>query len=88
MIDVQKLADLARMRVSENEQEGVAKDLETIVGFVDVVQSRDVSAAKTTAQSYNVFREDAVAPLASAHDLIGIAPQTQDHFVKVPKVIE
>ncbi|HSE56671.1 MAG TPA: Asp-tRNA(Asn)/Glu-tRNA(Gln) amidotransferase subunit GatC [Candidatus Paceibacterota bacterium] len=87
MIDVQKLADLARLEVPKDEQEAVAKDLETIIGFVDQVQSRDVSAAAGY-NSVNVFREDEVAPLESVYDLVAAAPLHQDGFVKVPKVIE
>ncbi len=87
-IDVQKLAELARIQVSEEEALSFTKDLERIMQFVDVVQSRDVSGAPTVAGEVNVFRDDAVAPLAPAYDLIDAAPNHQDHFVKVPKIIE
>ncbi len=87
-IDIQKLADLARLSVPKDEQENVAKNLEDIVQFVDIVQSRDVSSVSTDPEKLNVFREDTVAPLESVHDLVNIAPNHQDHFVKVPKIIE
>ena len=87
-IDVQKLAELARIQVSEEEALSFTKDLERIVQFVDVVQSRDVSGAPTVAGEVNAFRDDVVLPLVPAHDLIDVAPGHQDHFVKVPKIIE
>jgi aspartyl-tRNA(Asn)/glutamyl-tRNA(Gln) amidotransferase subunit C len=88
MIDVQKLADLARISVSQDEREGVAKDLEKILQFVDQIQSKDVSGAPTVSERVNVFREDVVGPLLGVYDLVDIAPSHQDGFVKVPKIIE
>lgn len=89
MIDVQKLADLARLAVPKEELDGLTKDLDAIVGFVDQIQSADASAAAAAAHDkLNVFREDIVAPLPSAYDLVEAAPSHQDGFVKVPKIIE
>lgn len=87
MIDIQKLADLARLKISKEEQEGFQQDLENIVTFVDIVQSRDVADVPTVSGRLNVFREDLVAPLGSAYDLVLAAPSHQDGFVKVPKII-
>lgn len=87
MIDVQKLADLARIAVSKEEQDNFSKDLEAIVGFVDQIQSRDASLDSRTPDRVNVVRDDVVAPLESAYDLIEAAPRHHDGFVKVPKVI-
>lgn len=88
MIDIQKLADLARMKISKEEQEGYRQDLENIVNFVDIIQSRDVSSDAAVPERVNVFRDDIVAPLGSAYDLVDAAPSQQDRFVKVPKIIE
>jgi len=88
MIDVQKLAELARLSIPDEEKEQVARDLEAIIGFVDQVQSAKVSDIEPMQDKKNVFREDIVAPLLSEHDLVEAAPANQDHFVKVPKVIE
>ncbi len=88
MIDIQKLADLARLSVPKKEQESVVKDLEAIIGFVDKIQSRDISQVTPVLDKVNVFREDTVAPLESVYDLAEAAPAHQDHFVKVPKIIE
>lgn len=86
---VKKLAQLARITVSEAELEGFAKDIGNIIGFVDRVRTVELDTTPDTAGSAtNVFRDDTVAPVASAYDLVECAPLHQDHFVKVPKVIE
>lgn len=88
MIDIQKLADLARLSVLKEEQESVTKDMEHIIEFVDQIQSRDVSAITPMLDKVNIFREDIVAPLKNTYDLVEAAPAHHDHFVKVPKIIE
>lgn len=87
--DIKKLANLARLTVPEAELESVGKDIGAILGFVDkitAVELGDVGAQSV--DQTNVFRDDMVQPLAPAHDLIEAAALHQDHFVKVPKVIE
>jgi aspartyl-tRNA(Asn)/glutamyl-tRNA(Gln) amidotransferase subunit C len=91
MIDkeaVKRIADLARLSVPDTELESIAKDLESIVSFVDVVQSRTIEQTDQSLDSVNVFREDAVLPLESKYDLVEAAPVHKDGFVSVPKVIE
>lgn len=87
--EIKRLANLSRLSVPEAELETVGKDIAAILGFVDKIQTVQLgdNAAQTPEQT-NVFREDAVNPLVAAHDLVEAAPLHQDHFVKVPKVIE
>ncbi len=83
------LALLARLTVPEEEKEQLAKDINNIVKFIDVIQKVKLSASddKVFAQR-NVAREDIVMPLASVYDLVEAAPLHKDGFVQVPKVIE
>ena len=86
---VKKLAQLARITVSDEELEEFAKDIGNIIGFVDRVRTVELGTNPDTAGSAtNVFRDDRVAQVASVYDLVECAPLHQDHFVKVPKVIE
>lgn len=87
--EVRKLAHLARISVSDEELEGFAKDIGNIIGFVDRVRTVELGAAPdTTGSETNVFRDDVVNAVMPAYDLVEAAPGHQDHFVKVPKVIE
>ena len=92
MIDSKTLAHLAllaRLTVPEEEKEQLAKDINNIVKFIDVIQKVKLSAKeqKVFAQK-NVAREDVVMPLPSVYDLVEAAPLHKDGFVQVPKVIE
>lgn len=82
------LAYLARIEVPEEEKEQLAHDISNIVGFIDTVQKVDlVSKGEQVLMQKNVAREDIVAPLSSAYDLVEAAPMHKDGFVEVPKVI-
>ncbi len=86
---VKKLADLARITVSDEELQLFANDIGNIIGFIDRVRTVTLDATpNTSGTGINVFREDIVNPLVPIYDLVEIAPSHQDHFVKVPKVIE
>jgi aspartyl-tRNA(Asn)/glutamyl-tRNA(Gln) amidotransferase subunit C len=87
--DIKRLASLSRLTVPEAELASVGKDIDAILGFVDTIQVVQLGdqIIQTNDQT-NVFREDIVQPLQASHDLIEAAPLHQDHFVKVPKVIE
>jgi aspartyl-tRNA(Asn)/glutamyl-tRNA(Gln) amidotransferase subunit C len=83
------LANLARLAVPEDQMASVARDIGAIIGFVDQIQKASLGTNVTdTYEKENIFREDIVAPIRAAHDLIEVAPMHQDHFVKVTKVIE
>jgi aspartyl-tRNA(Asn)/glutamyl-tRNA(Gln) amidotransferase subunit C len=87
--EITRLAHLARLSVPEAELDAVGRDIGAILGFVDTIQSVQLEGgANQGTGQVNAFREDAVAPLVADHDLIEAAPLHQDHFVKVPKVLE
>ncbi len=85
---VKKLAHLARLDVPEAELASVANEMGAILGFVDEIQKVKLDEAIEVVGETNVFRDDVVAPIAPAHDLVEAAALHQDHFVKVPKVLE
>jgi aspartyl-tRNA(Asn)/glutamyl-tRNA(Gln) amidotransferase subunit C len=82
------LAHLARLTVPETEKEQLAKDINNIVSFIDVIQKASIAEVKEKVfVQKNVFREDIVLPLHSAYNLVEAAPLHKDGFVQVPKVI-
>lgn len=89
-VDVQALADLARVEIPEAEAAAIGNEIESIIGFVDTIQA--VAAELPDAQAgehRNVFREDA-NPHESGkytHDLINAAPDHTDTHVRVSQVI-
>jgi aspartyl-tRNA(Asn)/glutamyl-tRNA(Gln) amidotransferase subunit C len=85
---IKKLAHLSRLDVPEAELASVASEMGAILGFVDEIQKVQIDASSEVVGDTNVFRDDIVVPITPAHDLVEAAAQYQDHFVKVPKVLE
>jgi aspartyl-tRNA(Asn)/glutamyl-tRNA(Gln) amidotransferase subunit C len=87
--EIKQLAQLARLNIPQSEMESVSKDIAAILGFIDTIQAIELDSQVIDSHNkQNIFRTDTVQPLAAAYDLIEAAPSHQDHYVKVPKVLE
>ena len=90
-MDVDKVAQLARLKFSEEEKRDLSSKLSDILSYMEQLNRLDTEDVEPTAHVLplkNVFREDVVAPSMPQKELLANAPdQTMGHF-KVPKVIE
>jgi aspartyl-tRNA(Asn)/glutamyl-tRNA(Gln) amidotransferase subunit C len=89
---VARIAQLARIRVPEEDQEILAGELGKILGWIeqlDEVDTDGVSPMTSTAEGMTLrWREDAVTDGDRQDDVLANAPAARDgHFV-VPKVVE
>jgi aspartyl/glutamyl-tRNA(Asn/Gln) amidotransferase C subunit len=89
--DVQKLASLARIRVSEDELAGFTKDFESILGYISQLERADITAdaVDTNPSVRNVFREDADAhaPGAYTEALTEQFPERKGNYLSVKQII-
>ena len=92
--EVRKLATLARIDMSEEEMNEVAKDFDSILAYVGQVQevSGEASENKKSKEDYfmrNVMREDAVTNNGreNTDKILANAPEVEDGFIKVRKIM-
>ena len=88
--DVQYLATLSRLEISEEEQTGLLDDLTAILGYIDQVTTAKVSGRRDAApEHHNVVREDVVTTATGSYtkSLLEQAVEEQDGFVKVKKIM-
>lgn len=88
--EVKKLAALARIEVNEKETEALAHDIEAILGYVGQVQNMSLHERTGDACApMNVFRADGEPHAAGSctEALRKAAPETEDGFVRVKKVL-
>ena len=58
--DVNKLASLARIDMSQSEKEEFLGNMESILGYIDIIKKADVSGIELAkSEVRNVMREDA-----------------------------
>ncbi len=91
--NIEKLAELSRIRVSDEEKEVFLKDIGSILGFVDQIKDVAGKADMTMTQSENglknIFREDAHPHISGqfTEDLLGCVPEKENGYVKVKKIL-
>ncbi len=89
--DVEKIARLARLAVSEQELDSTASDLSNILNLVTQMESADTSGVEPMAHPLHMvqrLRVDEVTEHDQREKFQGVAPQVEDGLYLVPRVIE
>ncbi|MET0103739.1 MAG: Asp-tRNA(Asn)/Glu-tRNA(Gln) amidotransferase subunit GatC [Sedimenticola sp.] len=89
--DVEKIAHLARLGVSEDELDSVASDLSNILDLVEQMNAVDTAGVVPMAHPLHMvqrLREDAVTEVDQRDHFQSVAPHTEEGLYLVPKVIE
>jgi len=89
--DVQHLAQLSNLQLSEDEIGPLQADLENIVGYFQQLDELDTAGIEPTYQVTdleNVWRKDAVDTYGiDKSALLELAPSSEAEQIKVPKVL-
>lgn len=89
--DILKLAQLARIDLLDEEVDGFADELGSILKYVEQLEDVDVDGLKPTSQVtglVNVMRSDEVIDYGyHPHDLLKNVPDVEDDQIKVRRMI-
>lgn len=91
--DIEKVALLARLELTEAEIKEFGGQLGQILGYIEQLKQIDVEGIEPTAHAaavYNVYREDVEQTdrFLTQEEALANAPETAHDQVKMPKVIE
>ena len=89
--EVEKVAKLARLEITQAEKEAFAKQLSQILTHVEKLKQYDTRGIEPTATvlgQVNVFRDDVVGPSLPVDKALANAPERQADGFSVPKIIE
>lgn len=87
--DVEHVAKLARLELTEEEKELYTKQLGDVLKYVDQMNEVDTSNVKPMTQVIdfvNVMREDKVVYEQTKEELMANAPEEENGFFRVPKI--
>ena len=89
--EVKKIANLARIEISEEESERYSRELSDILGFVEKLNEADTDGMEPIAHitgAKNVIREDKVVEHSdeTKEKIISNFPEKKDRFDKVKAV--
>ena len=88
--DVEHIAELARLKFSEKELDNFTHQLNEILSYVEKLNELDtenVEPLSHPVENTNVFRDDEVMPSVKREEALKNAPNKNESFFKVPKVI-
>jgi len=88
-IDIQKIAKLARLKLTEIESDKLDGYLEQVVDYIDQLNQLDTSNVQPTSHVLpvnNVFRDDEASKSKNIDYLTGAPSNNKGHY-EVPKII-
>lgn len=86
---VQKVAHLARLQLTPEEEEKFTTQLSSILDYFELLSELDVTTVQPTTRAIevsNVVRVDREQPY-SREDILNGAPDREGEFFKVPKIV-
>lgn len=87
--EVRKVADLARLELSDADVDVMARQLSAIVDYINQLQQVNTDGIKPLAHAldlHDVFRDDVLGQSLSADEALANAPARKDDFYRVPAV--
>lgn len=91
-IDIDYVANLARLELSDAEKLKLGAQLDDILGYFEKLKAVDVAGVEPMAHAHavtNVWREgDQPGPVFVPGVLTQMAPESRENQVVVPKVVE
>ena len=91
LAEVEHIAELARLELSEKEKERFGEQLSAILDYAARLRELDTSGIPPTSSllpAGNVLRPDQSRPGLPFDALMRNAPQVQDRQFRVPKILE
>jgi len=90
-IDIEYVAKLARVDLSEKEKKKIAKELSDILGYIEKLKQLKVDKVEPMSHVLplkNVFRQDKIKPSLPVAKVLRNAPSKNGDNFSVPRVIE
>lgn len=93
MIDldqVRKVALLARLELTVDEEQQFTEQLNGILDYVQQLSELNTDNIEPTTRAIelsNITRRDELEPFSDRESILDIAPEREDDFFKVPKIL-
>ncbi len=90
-IDIEHVARLARLDLSEPDKERMRSQLDAILTYIEKLRQLNTDNVEPTSHAIpmlNVMREDEIRPCLPREEMLANAPEGEGHFFRVPRIIE
>ena len=89
--DVEHVARLARLALTEEEKELYTRQLERILSYMEKLKELDTEGVEPTSHPLavkNVWREDEAVEWKNPDEVLSGSPEREERYFKVKKVLE
>ncbi len=89
--DVEHVARLARLELSDADKERMRRELDSILSYIDKLRALDTEGVEPTSHAIpmtNVMRDDTPRPSLPQDVMLANAPERSGEFFRVPRIIE
>jgi aspartyl-tRNA(Asn)/glutamyl-tRNA(Gln) amidotransferase subunit C len=90
-LNIEYVANLARLALTEAEKQKFSRQLSDILHYVEKLKQVDVAGVEPMAHAspvFNVWQSDVARPGLPVEQALRNAPEQRDHMIVVPKVVE
>ncbi len=87
---VLKVANLARLELTSQEQEQFTTQLSSIIDYFEQLSELDISKVEPTTRAIdisNITRNDELLPNSDRESILNCAPDQEGDFFKVPQIL-
>ncbi|MFZ2322193.1 MAG: Asp-tRNA(Asn)/Glu-tRNA(Gln) amidotransferase subunit GatC [Ignavibacteriaceae bacterium] len=88
--DIEKIAELARLKFSDQELENFTPQMNEILNYMEKLNELDTEKVEPLShpvEQTNVFRDDKLKPSTPTEEALKNAPEKDEKHFQVPKVI-
>ncbi len=89
-INIDKIAEISRLKLTEEEKKEFERDLESIIDAFNIIQKVDVKDVEPTFSPINVknvLREDVAGESLNTIEILNRVRNKEDSYYKGPKVL-
>lgn len=89
--DVRRVAALARLELTPDEQERLTTELSSILDYMEKLNELDTEGVEPTAHvtpETSLFRVDESERFAAISELLAQAPDLRESYFRVPRIID
>ena len=89
--DVEHVARLSRLALTDAELERMREQLSGILAYIDTLRALDTAGVEPTSHAVpmvNVMRADENRPCLTQDEALANAPERSGEYARVPKIIE
>jgi len=90
-MDIEKVARLARLELSDEEKSIFGKQLDQVLEYMEQLEGVDTEGVEPTSHAIplsNVFREDEQRDSFPREEVLSVAPEEEEGYFRVPRIIE